>query len=254
MVNIGTSWIRDIKKNESNGGVITILSDRSAKIVSNSSQSTYLYRDIKAIACETVIVEFKAKVVIGSAEVSIDCPTPGNSKNNLNITSNEWQEYSISYTVPNDARKGQAVRISIGQFGTHQGEVHISDVRYLIENSGSSFLRFACAGLFVISKGVAHLHESFTAIGIDESRISNVTDTMRIYVPPTGVDNKRGAPIFSANLTYDNQGTNKVIAKIGGYSRGDGSVNIVFIDSTTGLRIDMSKSSTFYVWVSGMCI
>lgn len=245
-MNIATVNMYDWQKFETGTGSIAVDNDRKVTITCGASSSFYISKILSAFPNEKFKVKFKARIVDGSgAGISLDYPTSGASKNLLEITGNEWKEYEISYTIPlnSSATAGNVLKISIGLFGSYEGTVEVADVVIEVENSSIPAPRVYGMCLFTINNGTVSINTGFSEMGIKQ--FSNATTIMTVDVEASG-SSSGASPIFYAQLTSDtNLG---VIAKVGGYNKTTGQVNIVFVDVNTGTSVDVSALGVFYVW------
>lgn len=200
---------------------------------------------------ESILFQVMARRVSGadatSGGLSIDFPGEGASVTSTRVTSSEWQEYSLRYTLPLTATEADFVMVSCGVFTSDGGEVHYQFPRVTLSNSQHGALRTWAMGMIQMTSGTPTIHTHFVQFGIVS--VSYGSNTLSIQTKP-GTVGGFSNPLPIVQMTTDT-GTNalRLIPKAF-FDRSTGVVSVQFVDCTTGAVVDAASYGSFRLAVS----
>lgn len=203
---------------------------------------------------ETVTFTVIARRISGTGDTSprigIDYPVDGDLVNSVAIASDDWAEYSVSYSVPLAAAQPMAVRIVCGSWLALDGDAEYLLPRIEIKNPVYGAPRVVACALIKLASSTPTIHEGYVNCGIKEVTYStehglivtiDPVMTMAGGIPVVGT-----GPLFWVGLTPDGPGN--LIAKVGGYIRDTGKVSIKLFDTTTGASVGHASENPIYIW------
>lgn len=261
MTTIASSRLKDWSLTQDNAGSISYQTEQSIKIITSSvlgSDRAFIYKRVSAHAGDLLTLRFKAKAVSGNFYYGVDYPAAASGKVAATGVTQDWVEYELEYAIPDTALQSAYVQFVIGHITGYSGEVYIADVRIESKYSQLPTARVFAAALITLNDGAAgsaYASPNYTTIGINQADMLTrvASSTLVISIPPTvGGALSMSAPIFSAQITADNANFYKVSAKVNGYNRDTGLLTISFIDTTTGMLIDVSTLGVGYLWFTAI--
>jgi len=204
----------------------------------------YAIKYLPVTGGEFITFTFTARAISGVGRGSIDYPFLANGpKDQIEISSKSWREYSISIAVPynhNDATR--YVSCTCGILNAEAGNVQISDLRIDVRDGSRNPLNCVAAALFDIRKtnGVVTpvINKNFHYCGIQF--VGFFGDTIEVVIPNTApLPSSNMRPIFFAQLTTEQlEGWN---LKVGDYDTQSGDVSIKFVNPS-GVYADPTSS------------
>lgn len=248
MTPVATSTLEDWAPATSGAGAAVI----TGKVYSLSStvgvDEGYITKKIPARPGETVTIRALARRISGvdgtSGSLGIDYPASGSLKNRVEVNSASWEKYSVSYTVPHTAVDTDYVQLVIGTWTSLGGEIEVTELEILVSGGASPFARMPAASLITISDGVPAQNASFVNTGIKAISYSAGTKKLYVTIPPV-VSPHNSAPVIFAELT--NNTNLQLQARAGEFNRTTGLFTVFFIDTTTGLAVDITPLGTMYL-------
>lgn len=231
-------------------GVISIVNG-VAKIFSPTGISTKVEKSVLVGPGVTVEIKVYGRAVSGAGgAVSIDYLPLGRGGGFVDVTSPEWQEYTVSFTTPLNSPDNLRVTFSLGNFSAMaegRAEFHTPRISLLGTDLGAP--RILARGLILIDSGVPSISSNYQADGI--KALNYDADTASLTVTMRGNDGAgiRLHPLMSAHLTDDNTTLTgrRLHALCGRYNRDDGTAKVTFVDGGTGQLQDVSGLGNIYL-------
>lgn len=245
-MNVATTRIEDWGRVRSSGHTIDFV-DNTA-LVASTSNDAYLNKNLTAHPGEVVTLSFKAKVVSGSLSAVISINGTG-FKQQISVVGEDWQEYSLTYTVHDTVKSYGYLDIRVGAV-SEAGVGNMTDLRVAVEQGVLAAPRVYASGLLKIANGAMSVHSKYSAIGLNKAQVltTPATTSFLLWLKPTGGNAAGSAPIFSADFTIDNAATRNLKVRAGGYDSITGRV-IFEITDETGTLVDISTIGTCYIWL-----
>lgn len=218
----------------------------ATSVVGESAKKT---KYIQARAGEKVTFSVLARVtsVGGTGAIAIDYPTPGDLLSMQRITSTDWQEYSISASIPLTAPVNGYVSLQAGLFNSDAGTVEFTCPKVTKGNSqiGASQSIAKALLYFDITDRLPKINKGFVHHGIYSLYYDVPTKTLTITTDTTTRDDQEAGserlplfPIITGAMTFDNIGASLTI-KYGGYNNVTGEFFAKFYNAS-GALVDMS--------------
>jgi len=257
-----TRYWADWEQVLSGDGVVTI--DASGLRSTCSSGATtgrgYMRKYLPARPGEKVTFSFLARRISGEPQASIDYPVAGTSQGVVDIDSDEFQEYELSYIIPYTTNESSDyMQCTVGTFTTPAGACEIVNPRIKVDNASQGFLRAWCVGLIALTRtaGVttATLNTGFINCGILGVAYSSGTKKLTVTTLKTVNLSLRMKPILSAEFTNDL--LPEIVAKAGRYDPVAGDFEVQFSDGTAtfvDINALMADGEISYlsVWAMGL--
>jgi hypothetical protein len=196
---------------------------------------------------ELLKVSFLAKRISGSDDTSGGAAIVYSGTNDrIRVTSEEWQEYSISYQLPPTAADAAFVAVEFGVFTADAGSVKFLRPRAEIIGAQNAGLRTIACGLITLTSGTPTVNTNFTSLGISALAYDAGTKTLTITTDKTS-GAAYSSPLFFVGMTQNGNGL-KIEPKAGSWSAVAGTVQVQFADTTTGLSVDIAVLGTMFMW------
>lgn len=248
-ISMGRDWSDWVEENDS--GTLTISGGVATLGSTNSSTKGVLAKYVPLRPGETLRFSVIARRISGTDDggpgVAIDYPSGGTNVNQVLLYSEDWQEYSLSYTAPLTGSDTSYVKIVVGSWYSRVGTGEFCMPRAEITSPAYGAPRLVAQGLLLISSGTPTYNANFAWNGIKDLAYDGTAPGITVTVDafPDGV---RSAPIFLTQL--DNYSYPEIAARHGGFDRGTGELTVKFTNTTTGVWVDPATLGDMYLWFS----
>lgn len=166
--------------------------------------------------------------------------------NRISVTSEDWQEYALSYSLPPTAAEALFISVEFGVFTADVGTVEYTRPRIEIAEAQQAGLRTIGCGLITLAAGTPSINTGFTSFGIRALSYDATAKTLTITMDKTS-GASYSSPLFFAGMTRDGNGL-KLEPKPGSWSAAAGTIQVQFADTTTGVTADIATLGTMYMW------
>lgn len=185
-----------------------------------------------------------------SGAISIYFPDQTANANKVEITSSDWQLYELRYTVPLSASSTTYIQFNAGLIANQAGEVEISEPRITVENSPFGGIRSIGHSLFQwngsTTKDLVAL-PNWSSFNIGTMSYVQADKALYIQVETVNISGLNARPLFFCQMAPEGDAIAiRSVPKVGSYNSTTGIVKVQFMDTSTGLYVDINDFNVIF--------